>query len=366
MLYVTLIGSGIVLLSAFVSATRPPKPIRWPVFLLVAVVVNFLFFIIFSLALWLTTATLFIALVAWSYLREKWGRFLPYSAIALAAGYALPVGIGISYYAEARRLREQFPVESMGDRVPEPRPEYRLKVLSDPIARCLESLDNETQPQRPFNYRDYQLRQLHTDISETFVESPGFGVMRMGTPSWSGLTNYRKEGEKAQPGHRSGSDDLLKPSAVIRWPETIFLLHESNVVEFVNPRGFGLVDGRTKTIGFAGHGYGQLPASGDAHWSVATVELVSLLLHDEPAVYVSARLPAMDELKTAPTRAPDVFETAALEKVRAGEDLVAAETQDGNRMRMLGAIRNGKTCVKCHGGDRGDLLGAFSYVLSKK
>ncbi len=30
---------------------------------------------------------------------------------------------------------------------------------------------------------------------------------------------------------------------------------------------------------------------------------------------------------------------------------------------MLGAVRSAKQCVKCHGGSRGDLLGAFSYTL---
>ena len=30
---------------------------------------------------------------------------------------------------------------------------------------------------------------------------------------------------------------------------------------------------------------------------------------------------------------------------------------------MLGAIRSAKQCVQCHGGQRGDLLGAFSYTL---
>jgi mono/diheme cytochrome c family protein len=30
---------------------------------------------------------------------------------------------------------------------------------------------------------------------------------------------------------------------------------------------------------------------------------------------------------------------------------------------MLGAVRSTRQCVACHGGDRGDLLGAFSYAL---
>jgi hypothetical protein len=32
---------------------------------------------------------------------------------------------------------------------------------------------------------------------------------------------------------------------------------------------------------------------------------------------------------------------------------------------MLGAIRSTRQCLSCHGGNRGDLLGAFSYVFTR-
>ena len=51
-----------------------------------------------------------------------------------------------------------------------------------------------------------------------------------------------------------------------------------------------------------------------------------------------------------------------LEKLRGGEDLVVADA--GVNLRMLGAIRSAEKCVDCHGGKRGDLLGAFSYSLA--
>ena len=75
--------------------------------------------------------------------------------------------------------------------------------------------------------------------------------------------------------------------------------------------------------------------------------------------YRSDKLPRMDELKDAPTRPPDEFEAAALEKLRAGADLHVGD--DGTR--FLGAVRSAKQCVECHGGERGALLGAFSYRL---
>jgi hypothetical protein len=78
-------------------------------------------------------------------------------------------------------------------------------------------------------------------------------------------------------------------------------------------------------------------------------------------VYVSESLPRMDKLRGAPTRPLDGFEAAALEKLRRGEHLLAANAPEG--VRMLGAIRSLKQCASCPGGARGDLLGAFSYTL---
>ena len=47
--------------------------------------------------------------------------------------------------------------------------------------------------------------------------------------------------------------------------------------------------------------------------------------------------------------------------IRGGTDLHVADG-DGD-LRFLGAVRSTKQCVACHGGDRGALLGAFSYRL---
>jgi len=81
------------------------------------------------------------------------------------------------------------------------------------------------------------------------------------------------------------------------------------------------------------------------------------LLKKEPAVYVSDRLPAMEELKGVPTRPLDAFETEGLAGLRKGGNLYVKGD------RTLGAIRSTKQCLDCHGGNRGDLLGAFSYIL---
>jgi hypothetical protein len=96
-------------------------------------------------------------------------------------------------------------------------------------------------------------------------------------------------------------------------------------------------------------------------WKVQSVELVGLLLNEEPRVYISDELPRMDRLRKAPTRTLNTFETVGLEQLKNGEHLFVRDTPHG--IRMLGAIRSIEQCVKCHGGERGDLLGAFSYSL---
>ncbi|HVU89715.1 MAG TPA: hypothetical protein VHD36_20465 [Pirellulales bacterium] len=89
------------------------------------------------------------------------------------------------------------------------------------------------------------------------------------------------------------------------------------------------------------------------------VELVSLLKFSEPRVYVSDYLPAMDELRDAPTRPLDAFEQQGLAALKNGEDIVSEDKPP--TIRALGALRALKQCLQCHTVEEGRLLGAFSY-----
>jgi hypothetical protein len=99
-------------------------------------------------------------------------------------------------------------------------------------------------------------------------------------------------------------------------------------------------------------------------WDLQTLDLVGLLLHEQPVGYVSVNLPRMDELRDAPTRPPDDFEATGLEGLRRGEDLFVRESADCRR--VLGAVRSTRQCLSCHGGERGDLLRAFSYTFTPR
>jgi hypothetical protein len=134
------------------------------------------------------------------------------------------------------------------------------------------------------------------------------------------------------------------------------------VIDFVNPKGFGFIKDRRHVAGFQEHQFSRQPDPTQG-WALRTLDLVGLVVHEGPVAYVSANLPRMDELRKAPTRPLDPFETAGLAALRRGEDLFVRDTTDGRR-RVLGAIRSGKQCLSCHGGERGELLGAFSYTLA--
>ena len=86
-----------------------------------------------------------------------------------------------------------------------------------------------------------------------------------------------------------------------------------------------------------------------------------MLKHEQPQVYQSKNLPNMQELETVPTRSLDGFESAALNKLRGGEDLIVST--GSHEIRMLGSLRAAKQCMECHQVDRGTLLGAFTYRL---
>jgi hypothetical protein len=172
----------------------------------------------------------------------------------------------------------------------------------------------------------------------------------------------RREAVPPQPGPASG--EISSPGEWRLLPTGVEvslgrILGES-VLDFANPRGFGYFKDRRHVAGFESHRFSRVPEP-EPRWAVRRLELVSLLLHDEPVVYISDHLPEMDKMHNTPTRPLDRFERFALDELGWGEDLFIAEA--GDRLRMLGAIRAARQCVACHGGGRGDLLGAFSYTL---
>ena len=206
---------------------------------------------------------------------------------------------------------------------------------------------------------------LHDEQAKNFVNAPGFGPVRMRSPLWmkSSINGLLKVPEPIpQPG--TLRDDLDSTGDAVPDAKLLdfFGLHAGSIGSFVNSKGFGYLKSRREVAGFVPHAFESEPKP-DKPYVLERLELVGLVRNPEPAVYVSEFLPRMTELEAIATRPADGFEAAALKKLVAGEDLVANAV--GSQVRLLGAIRNMAACVECHGGRRGDLLGAFSYRLSE-
>ena len=172
-----------------------------------------------------------------------------------------------------------------------------------------------------------------------------------------------------QPGVPSPSPWLLDSLQILpagsKNADNLLSLHQESVVDFVNADNFGYFKDRRHVAGFQEHQISQTPAPAKP-WTLQTLDLIGVAMHEKPVVYMSDHLPRMDELRAAPTRPLDDFEAAGLAglaDLEHGEELFVRDRK-GER-RMVGAIRAVRHCVSCHGCERGDLLGAFSYRLTR-
>jgi hypothetical protein len=303
-------------------------------------------------------------------------------SLAIALASHLLVGIlSYSQLRERRILREEYPTESLVQRLPQPKrrataswPEGRVQD-SRPAAFILDHLENEIDSVSSF--RTFSLQHLHEDSVADFINSPGFGITRRMEPRREYIELPKVESITFPPAAETVSTEtpaasLASPAdAIVMAPgeQTFRELHQDSVLDFVNPKGFGLIEDKEHVKGFQVHHFHavprlQEPPGQTQRWHIQSLELVSLLKHDEPVTYVSKHLPRMDELRDAPTRPLTSFERSALAALRKGHDLQVESTAD--RIHVLGSIRAIKQCSACHDGERGDLLGAFSYSLIRE
>ena len=155
---------------------------------------------------------------------------------------------------------------------------------------------------------------------------------------------------------RTGPDDSKDA-------DNLLSLHQESVVDFVNAANFGYFKDRRHVAGFQEHQISQRPALFKP-WTLQTLDLVGVILHEKPVVYISEYLPRMDRACARPrTRTLDDFEAAGLTALERGNELFVRDR--GDERRMVGAIRAARQCVTCHGCERGDLLGAFSYRFTQ-
>jgi hypothetical protein len=270
--------------------------------------------------------------------------------------------------ARLEEMRREFPVVSLAHRLDyekeAPRPEATPAKLGSVPAKSLDEFE-AVLDQR---WRAQDLRMIHSRQYEQFVRSMGFGVMRMRRPS-------------SQRVRRPPLRDIAFNE---RWPEdydrqgnwefdfgegnSAVGLHKLSRGDFLDADGFGHIIERQQSAGFIEHGMHFSPVNGlkdEDAWTIEQLELVSLLKFDAPRVYVLEHLPRMDQLSSddAPTRELDDFEAKALKLLWTEEDIVLEQHDDV--YRMVGSLRAAKQCLDCHSVERGELLGAFTYVLRR-
>lgn len=365
MFYVSLLPALIVAVGAYRAARPHPEPIRWVEFIVcgaVAIIAPVFVVSVVSPVVIYVFAALAIALGVWWLVRQRLRTFLPLLLLAVAIPYGLPARDALKGHAVREQFLSKYPLESLTERVPEPRADYRHAPLTSGVLLTLNRIEAQADREAsPGQLRKYILQELHERSVRAFVNNPGFGVGRtIRAPSITeeGLNHgIERDPTPAQPGSPAlwGSEPF---TPLVERTELV-TLHTDGVLDFVNPRGWGYVRSRDAVAGFIPHRFSKVPAA--RTYAVQRVELVGLLKHPEPVVYLSDRLPAMADLRDVPTRHLDAFENAGLERVRNGEDGFAASR--GEVVRFVGGIRSAKQCVQCHGGERGDLLGAFAYTL---
>ena len=381
MLYLSLIVSSLLILAVNWFVFRARQPVTKTIALCLAVTFGPIFMMFFLPAVAIQGLLLVVSVVVWGVSRRGPRFFLRLSGAATLAAYACAAGLAWQSEHEYARLRNAYPFESMEQRVPAPKHEARDASLTGLPAQRLDRLEEAVENQSG-SYRNWQLRQLHEDATGLFINSPGFGVARMMHPSEMGLKMFaRRDPVPSQPGPRITS--LWSPGDYERlsadYESWLGPLLENSVLDFVFPRAWGYLKDRKHVAGFLSHRFSLIPDPNDRgrmdtptpesikvsepkdRWKIQTLDLVGLLLNDEPVAYVSDHLPSMDELRGATTRPLDNFETLGLIALRQGEGLFIS--RDGASLRMLGGISSAKQCIGCHGGKRGDLLGAFSYTL---
>lgn len=174
---------------------------------------------------------------------------------------------------------------------------------------------------------------VHQQYVEDFLRQPGFGFGRLSLPpmspgsAWTELVAVSSDGD-----HTEGGVAQYDPVAEI----------------------LTLGDGT------------QLQRR-ERVWLLQNRQLVGLTAESGPAVYLNSPKNQHELMKpkpdgaTVPKRPLDKFETEALERLRAGDE-VALRSSD-RELRMLGAIRVRQDCLSCHKVEVGHLLGAFTYTL---
>ncbi len=247
------------------------------------------------LATWELTAVLGIAAIVLTVTK----RMKLFHVVSIMC--AVVVFGGNCFYAwhVVSELKRDYPFESIAERLPV-RP-ASISNISDELSKRLDESELFMQP----GLRASALRSLHESTLRAFAEQPNFGAARMsGIPTRTWIEHLQRGASTIrQPGLRDLSAQLwqeigqqVSMDAELR--SDFSQLNDYGIRSFVNSEGSGYVHDRQHVAGFTPHGFRDLPTS-PSQWSLQTLDLVGLVVHSKPVVYVSENLPRMDELRQA-------------------------------------------------------------------
>jgi hypothetical protein len=312
------------------------------------------------------TAALFVLILVLACIRRRERLFLPISLLIMIGIYGWQA---ISVIQENNRLTSMFPLVDMTARLPDrPKTEDSPNLLPITLTR-LERFEQDlssAEERWPTQSRRRIFRQLHEEAVMLFGSNPGFGVVRMPLI----VSEWRlQEAMMQKEAPLQDYSELPPEPTASSWNvqltekvnESVDHLHDQGQREFLKPERYGYIKSIRQVAGFLSHQFNQVPQ--DTSLVLRRLDLISLLLHDKPVAYVTTQLPKMNELRDAPTRPLELFESTALNALSKGEDLVVNETEKA--IWLVGALRASKQCMSCHDVKRGELLGAFSYVLER-
>jgi hypothetical protein len=279
-------------------------------------------------------------------------------AVATNGGFMLFTAVQQAYY------QRKFPIVSFARRLAYETP--------PPGAGRMVERDLDT----GWNFKSVMhrsaLKVIHEDYTRMFIEASGFGNWRMMHIKLPDLDTAKPPRRQPAPekARDPGTIPGLQPGETPAKPPWNYVskFQDEAAEAFIGKFDrLYIKTPRTAVSGFTAHrfdaGYSSSEGERLAPWRLERLELVSLLKFKEPRVYRSENLPQMDELRDAPTRPLDEFESTALPKVRTGKQIVAEAR--GPNLRALGPLPYRNECGNCHHPPRDELLGAFSYRFGR-
>ena len=292
-------------------------------------------------------------------------RFCITSLSLLLILYGVIATTSAQEFSELLRL---YPIESMANRLGDE--QQHSKGLASAGRRLNENELVAWEPEAKLmdfqaGFRSQFLQHLHEETLFNFVNTSGLGVgRRVLFPHFLKIPEadpipFLDTGSRAGGRTEGAFVRLVVDSPTV---DILEKMHHASVVDFVNPKGFGYFMDREHVRGFQPHHFHLMPEI-ERVWRVRSVELLGLVMHDEPVVYLSDNLPRMQDLAKGRIDHYQNSEQRGLVMLRSGSDTVAENSSE--TIHMLGAIRALRSCVACHDVERGQLLGAFSYSLEK-